>query len=194
MIPFHQACRIICSESTFNVTFLNCSDVNKHHLTEIDIIDWLLQGLAVATEINYNITTYLQFVEHFKGWKILLHELLGPRFGKLLQQFLTEMYDEHIGEKNGVPYLKALSEAWRYEFYRYSTRQDTFQIMGQTIVYDPQTMTTEDWLALLRLMWEDFKNSLTVLQEFEFNQNKVVNKVNDCKPLGHKSKAALPGT
>jgi hypothetical protein len=39
------------------------------------------------------------FVEHFKGWRILLHELLGPKFGKLLQQFLTEMYDEHIGEK-----------------------------------------------------------------------------------------------
>ena len=44
LIPFHQVCMIICSESTFNVTFLNCSDVNKHHLTEIDIIDWLLQG------------------------------------------------------------------------------------------------------------------------------------------------------
>ena len=43
-IPFHQACKIICSASSFNVTFLNCSDVNKHHLTEIDIIDWLLQG------------------------------------------------------------------------------------------------------------------------------------------------------
>ena len=89
--------------------------------------------------------------------------------------------------------MKALSEAWRCEFYRYSIRQDTFQIMGQTTIYDPQTMTTEDWLALLCLMWEDFKNSLTILQEFEFNQNKVVNKVNDCKPLGHKPKAALPG-
>ena len=42
-------------------------------------------------------------------------------------------------------------------------------------------------------MWENFKNSLTIIQEFEFNQNKIVNKVIDCKPLGHKSKAALPG-
>ena len=53
-------------------------------------------------------------------------------------------------------------------------------------------MTTEDWLALLCLMWEDFKNSLTIIQEFEFNQNKVVSKAIDCKPLGHKPKAALP--
>ena len=30
------------------------------------------------------------------------------------------------------------------------------------------------------------------LQE-QFNQNKIVNKVTDCKPLGYKSKAALPG-
>ena len=98
------------------------------------------------------------------------------------------MYDEYIGKKNGVPHLKALSEAWRCEFYRYSIRQDTFQIMDQTTVYDPQTMTTEHWLALLCIMWEDFKNSLTVIQDFEFNQNKVINKVVDCKPLGHKSK------
>jgi hypothetical protein len=59
-------------------------------------------------------------------------------------------------------------------------------------VHDPQTMTTEDWLALLCLMWEDFKSSLTIIQEFEFNQNKIVNKVIECKPLGHKPKAALP--
>jgi hypothetical protein len=164
-----------------------------HNLTKHSVRCEHFLPLAVATEINYNITTYLHFVEHFKGWRILLHELLGQKFGKLFQQFLTEMYDEHIGEKNGVPYLKALSEAWRCEFYRYSIRQDTFQIMGQTTVYDPQTMTTEDWLALLCLMWDDFKNSLTVIQEFEFNQNKIVNKVVDCKPLGHKPKAALPG-
>ena len=53
-------------------------------------------------------------------------------------------------------------------------------------------MTTEDWLALLCLMWEDFKSSLTIIQEIEFNQNKVVNKVIECKPLGHKPKAILP--
>jgi hypothetical protein len=163
-----------------------------HNLTKNSVRCEHFLPLAVATEINYNITTYLHFVEHFKGWRILLHELLGPRFGKLLQQFLTEMYDEHIGEKNGVPYLKALSEAWRCEFYRYSIRQDTFQIIGQSTVYDPQTMTTEDWLALLCLMWDDFKSSLTIIQEFEFNQNKIVNKVIECKPLGHKPKAALP--
>ena len=163
-----------------------------HNLTKNSVRCEHFLPLTVATEINYNITTYLHFVEHFKGWRILLHELLGPKFGKLLQQFLTEMYDEHIGEKNGVPYLKALAEAWRCEFYRYSIRQDTFQILGQITVYDPQTMTTEDWLALLCLMWEDFKSSLTVIQEFEFNQNKVVNKVIECKPLGHKPKAILP--
>ena len=33
---------------------------------------------------------------------------------------------------------------------------------------------------------------LTIIQEFEFNQNKVVNKVIECKPLGHKPKAILP--
>jgi hypothetical protein len=163
-----------------------------HNLTKHSVRCEHFLPFAVATEINYNITTYLHFVEHFKGWRILLHELLGPRFGKLLQQFLTEMYDDHIGEKNGIPYLKALSEAWRCEFYRYSIRQDTFQIIGQTTVYDPQTMTTEDWLALLCLMWEDFKNSLTIIQEFEFNQNKIISKIIDCKPLGHKQKAALP--
>ena len=54
-------------------------------------------------------------------------------------------------------------------------------------------MTTEDWLALLCLMWVDFKNSLTIIQEFEFNQNKIVNKDIDCMPLGYKPKAALPG-
>jgi hypothetical protein len=53
-------------------------------------------------------------------------------------------------------------------------------------------MTTEDWLALLCLMWEDFKSSLTIIQEFEFNQNRIISKVIECKPLGHKPKAALP--
>ena len=64
-----------------------------HNLTKHSVRCEHFLPLAVATEINYNITTYLHFVEHFKGWRILLHELLGPRFGKLLQQFLSEMYD-----------------------------------------------------------------------------------------------------
>ena len=71
-----------------------------HNLTKHSVRCEHFLPLAVATEINYNITTYSHFVEHFKGWRILLHKLLGPRFGKLLQQFLTEMYDEHIGESS----------------------------------------------------------------------------------------------
>ena len=64
-----------------------------HNLTKNSVRCEHFLPLAVATEINYNITTYLHFVEHFKGWRILLHELLGPGFGKLFQQFHTEMYD-----------------------------------------------------------------------------------------------------
>ena len=54
-------------------------------------------------------------------------------------------------------------------------------------------MTTENWLAFLRVQWQDFKNSLTVMQEFEFNQNKIVSKKIECKPLEHKPKAAPLG-
>lgn len=64
--------------------------------------------------------------------------------------------------------------------------------MGQPTIYNPQTMTTEDWLAILCILWTDFKNSLTVMQEFEFNQNMVVSKVVECKPLEHKPKTAPP--
>ena len=102
------------------------------------------------------------------------------------------MYDQQIGERNGLPYLKALAEAWRCEFYRYSIRQDPFQRMDQTTVYDPRTMTLSDWLTILRLQYDDFKGSLSVMKEMEFTQNKLLSKVVEPKPLGHKPKVALP--
>jgi len=69
-----------------------------HNLTKNSVRSEHFLPITVATEINYNITTYLHFVEHFKGWRILLHELRI-----LLQQFLTEMYDEHIGKNMASP-------------------------------------------------------------------------------------------
>ena len=127
-------------------------------------------------------------MEHFKGWR----QLLGPDYGRLLQEYLTEMYDQQIGERNGLPYLKALTEAWRCEFYRYSIRQDSFQRMDQTAVYDPRTMTLNDWLTILRLQYADYKSSLKVMKEMEFTQYRLLSKIVEPKPLGHKPKVALP--
>ena len=102
------------------------------------------------------------------------------------------MYDQQIGERNRLPYLKALAEAWRCEFYRYSIRQDSFQRFDQTAVYDPRTMTLRDWLTILRLQYADYKGSLTVMKEMEFTQNRLFSKIVEPKPLGHKPKVALP--
>jgi len=62
-----------------------------HNLIKNSVRSEHFLPITVATEINYNITTYLHFMEHFKGSRILL------------QQFLTEMYDEHIWEKMASP-------------------------------------------------------------------------------------------
>ena len=43
-IPFHQALDVIQSTSTFWIVTLNCSEVNKYKLTEMDIVNWLLEG------------------------------------------------------------------------------------------------------------------------------------------------------
>jgi hypothetical protein len=59
--------------------------------------------LAVATEINLNITTYL-------GWRLLLRELLRPSYGKLFKSSSPKCMTSTL-VTNGVPYLKALSEA-----------------------------------------------------------------------------------
>ena len=163
-----------------------------HNLTKTSVRCEHFLPHAVALEINYNISTYSHFLEHFKGWRQLLQELLGPDYGRLLQEFLTEMYDQQFGERNGVPYLKALTEAWRCEFYRYSIRQDSFQVMGQAELYDPKSMTLNDWLSILRFQYADFKSSLTVMKEMEFTQNKLISKVVEAKPLGHKPKVVLP--
>jgi hypothetical protein len=163
-----------------------------HNLTKTSVRCEHFLPHAVAVEINYNISTYAHFLEHFKGWRQLLQELLGPDYGRLLQEFLTEMYDQQFGERNGVPYLKALVEAWRCEFYRYSIRQDSFQIMGQAEVYDPKSMALNDWPNILRFQYADFKSSLTVMKEMEFTQNKLLSKVVEAKPLGHKPKSSYP--
>jgi hypothetical protein len=163
-----------------------------HNLTKSSVRCEHFLPHGVAVEINYNITTYAHFLEHFKGWRQLLQELLGPDYGRLLKEFLTEMYDQQIGERSGLPYLKALAEAWRCEFYRYSIRQDPFQRLDLTTVYDPRTMTLNDWLAILRLQYADYKSSLTVMKEMEFTQNRLLSKVVEPKPLGHKPKVALP--
>ncbi len=149
-----------------------------HNLTKSSVRCEHFLPHAVAVEINYNITTYAHFLEHF--------------YGRLLQEFLTEMYDQQIGERSGLPYLKALVEAWRCEFHRYSIRQDPFQRQDQTAVYDPRTMTHKDWLTILRLQYADYKGSLTVLKEMEFTQNRLLSKLVEPKPLGHKPKVALP--
>ena len=163
-----------------------------HNLTKSSVRCEHFLPHGVAVEINYNITTYAHFLEHFKGWRQLLQELLGPDYGRLLQEFLTEMYDQQIGERNGLPYLKALVEAWRCEFHHYSIRQAPFQRQDQPAVYDPRTMTHNDWLTILRLQYADYKGSLTVMKEMEFTQNKLLSKIVEPKPLGHKPKAALP--
>ena len=163
-----------------------------HNLTKTSVRCEHFLPHAVAVAINYTISTYAHFLEHFKGWRQLLHELLGPDYGRLLQEFLTEMYDQQIGERNGVPYLKALAEAWRCEFYRYSIRQESFQIIGHAEVYDPKSMALNDWLDILRSQYADYKSSLTVMKEMEFTQNKLISSVVEAKPLGHKPKVVLP--
>ena len=163
-----------------------------HNLTKTNISYEHFLPHAVAVDINYNISTYSHFLEHFKGWRQLLQELLGSDYGRLLQEFLTEIYDQQIGERNGIPNLKALAEAWRCEFYRYSIRQDSFQILDQAEVYDPKSMTLSDWLNILRFQYADYKSSLTVMKEMEFTQNKLISKVVEAKPLGHKPKIVLP--
>jgi len=162
-----------------------------HNLTKTSVRCEHFLPHGVAVEINCNISTYSQFLEHFKGWRQLLQELLGPDYGRLLQQFLTEMYDQQLGDRNGIHYLKALAEAWRCEFYRYSIRKDSFQIMGQAEMYDPKSMTLDDWLYILRFQYADYKSSLTVMKEMEFTQNKLISKVVEVKPFGHKPKVVL---
>ena len=44
LLPFRQACEIIYSKSSFRTVFLTCADVNTFKLTELDIINWLLEG------------------------------------------------------------------------------------------------------------------------------------------------------
>lgn len=44
LIPFTQALKTIYSTSVFNIVYLTCSDINKHQMTEMEIIDWLFQG------------------------------------------------------------------------------------------------------------------------------------------------------
>ena len=44
LLPFRQACDIIYSMSTFRYVFLTCADVNTFKFTELDIINWLLEG------------------------------------------------------------------------------------------------------------------------------------------------------
>jgi hypothetical protein len=63
--------------------------------------------------------------------------------------------------------------------------------MDQAEVYDPRTMTLSDWLAILRLQYADYKSSLTT-KEMEFTQNRLISKIVENKPLGHKPKVALP--
>ena len=85
-----------------------------------------------------------------------------------------------------------MAEAWRCEFYRYSIRQESFQIIGHAEVYDPKSMALNDWLDILRSQYADYKSSLTVMKEMEFTQNKLVSSVVEAKPLGHKPKVVLP--
>jgi hypothetical protein len=53
-------------------------------------------------------------------------------------------------------------------------------------------MALSDWLTILRLQYADYKSSLTVMKELEFTQNKLISKVIDTRPLGHKPKVAQP--
>ena len=56
-----------------------------HNLTKTSVRCEHFLPHAVAVEINYNISTYAHFLEHFKGWRQLLQELLGQDYGRLLQ-------------------------------------------------------------------------------------------------------------
>lgn len=61
--------------------------------------------------------------------------------------------------------------------------------MDQAEVYDPRIMTLSYWLAILRLLYAVYKSSLTT-KEMEFTQNRLISKIVENKPLGHKPKVA----
>lgn len=62
--------------------------------------------------------------------------------------------------------------------------------MDNPSVYDQKVMTTEDWLSILRLQWQDFKDSINLMKELGFTQNKLASKMVNCKPLGNKVKGS----
>ena len=55
-----------------------------HNLTKTSVRCEHFLPHGVAVEINYSISTYSHFLEHFKGWRQLLQELLGPDYGKCM--------------------------------------------------------------------------------------------------------------
>ena len=66
-IPFHQACNIISSTSNIRIVSLNCSEVNKNQLSEMDIINWLLGG-----DIHFIISHIHQGIVNIKMNKLYI--------------------------------------------------------------------------------------------------------------------------
>ncbi len=86
IIPFRLACNIISSTASFEVVHLTTSDVNKHQLSEMDIIDWLLEG-----DIHFILTHIHQGIVNINMNKLYssiskLHD--HPGFPSCIDNFL----------------------------------------------------------------------------------------------------------
>ena len=142
----------------------------------------------LALERNYTLHSWHDWLLHLEGYKQFVHELYGHKYSTFWQNVILEVQSSHIGERNSVPYLDALSNAMRTQLYHFASRDTPFTAPGESVVRHPHMMVVDDWIEVMGKQFVDFKSNLCVQKEMEFNYAQTQYKVVEPKAMGHKSK------
>jgi hypothetical protein len=140
-----------------------------------------------ACKINYTMSTWHHWVLHWKGWKQLVHELLGSDYGAVVHKIVSEIQEFHIGERFSLPYLNSLSNIMRSQMYFFASRDTAFKVDGHPNEFLPLQMTPITWREVMVLLWNNLKQRLTTIHQLEYTETQKAYNVVLPYPTGHRS-------
>lgn len=79
--------------------------------------------------------------------RITLEQILGLSYGQVLQDIITDIQQNNVGQLFDIDYLVSLTIQMNALFYQYSSQRQVFPVLGSSVDYDPSAMVVTDWTA-----------------------------------------------
>lgn len=92
--------------------------------------------------------------------RITLEQILGLSYGQVLQDIITDIQQNNVGQLFDIDYLVCLTIQMNALFYQNSSQRQVFPVLGSSVDYDPSAMVVTDWHGVIRLFAQEQEHNL----------------------------------